>query len=53
MKKWWGIRHLRYFWLYQKLHKQIDWEYYWHPFSIDITPPEDAKHLEAVWKGEA
>ena len=49
VKTWWGIRHLRYFWLRRKLRK---WVEYWRRQGVGIfVHPLDAMHLKKIWKG--
>lgn len=50
MKRWWGIRHLRYFYL--------SWSF-WHwweetGYLLGAFPnPRDLEYLDAIWRGEA
>lgn len=48
MKKWWGIRHVR--WFYLSIRFQMWWRQMSHLF---IAPNEsDIRYLDAVWRGE-
>lgn len=46
MKRWWGIRHLRYFWHEEMLD--------WAKIYMSVAQKEKAKAwLKAIWRGEA
>jgi hypothetical protein len=50
MKRWWGIRHLRWYYLDWRLTRW--WlnmgQYYW----LAVNPSDEA-YLDAVWRGDA
>jgi hypothetical protein len=51
VRRWWGIRHLRYWALSWWLHAQLEAQYgrCWG-YVVSI---EDALYLQKVWRGEA
>ena len=49
MKKWFFIRHIRYFWL------TLRFNLWWHRTGsyLGLVPnPNDIEYLEKVWRGE-
>lgn len=52
MKRWWGIRHIRFWWLRGKLYRFLD---ECHEVGIGFAGPHprDLEYLDAVWRGEA
>ena len=51
MKRWWGIRHIRYWWLGYKVDRFVA-KCRRYGLGIAISPP-DADHLADVWAGRA
>lgn len=51
MKRWWGIRHIRFFWLSYHVHLHAQ---RWAQLGIGLGIPNesDFKYLDAVWRGE-
>tara|TARA_R110000772_G_scaffold252889_2_gene368424 strand:- start:438 stop:593 length:156 start_codon:yes stop_codon:yes gene_type:complete len=50
MKKLWGLRHIRYFYLRYKLNKFLD---EWMSVGgLPIASKADIDYLDAIWKGE-
>lgn len=52
MKRWWGIRHIRY--LYHSYQIQR-WARMWGQIGIGLgwANPSDIEYLDKIWKGEA
>ena len=49
IKRWWGVRHLRYLW--QRYHLQR-WEDFWRPYG-SVVRKEDWAVLQNIWEGKA
>lgn len=52
MKRLWGIRHLRYWWLEYRVYR---WARFWglHGIGLGLPNQADLDHLDAIWKGKA
>lgn len=51
MKRWWGIRHVRYFYL---TWQAIRWAQMWGQIGVGLghVNEGDLRYLDAVWRGE-
>jgi hypothetical protein len=51
MTRWWGIRHLRYWWYARQVAR---WARYWgeHGIGIGVPHQADLVVLDAIWRGE-
>jgi hypothetical protein len=52
MKRWWGVRHIRYYWLSWRAYS---WAQDWAQMGIGLGVPNesDMRTLDAIWRGEA
>ena len=50
MKKWWGIRHLRWLWLSYRVHR---WAAMWGRVGIGLGWPNESDYqtLDDIWAG--
>lgn len=51
MKRWWGIRHIRWFYLSWRVHK-FAWECAQIGLGLGIPNDSDYRVLDAIWRGE-
>jgi len=49
MKRWVGIRHLRYYWHSFQLAR---WMGLWAPYGSIVPSPRDLEYLQQVWEGK-
>jgi len=49
MRRWWGVRHLRYVWLWWRLEA---WYAHWARHGHVGPGVNDAAILDAIWRGE-
>jgi hypothetical protein len=51
MKRLWGVRHIRYFWLAFRVHQHARM---WAEIGVGLGHPNssDIQVLEAIWRGE-
>jgi hypothetical protein len=52
MKRLWGIRHLRYYWLRMRIWQ---WARWWGEHGIGLGFPNEAdlRQLDRIWEGKA
>jgi len=52
MTRWWGLRHLRYWWLRRRVYR---WAALWGEYGLGLgyPNPADLRYLEDVWRGRA
>jgi hypothetical protein len=52
MKRLWGIRHLRFFWLSYRVAR---WAQFWGQHGIGLGYPNEADiaHLDRIWESKA
>ena len=52
MKRWWGIRHLRYWWLRWRVYRWAGMMYECG-LGLGCPNPADLRHLGDIWRGLA